>query len=83
MEANNHTYAEDDIKDDDEDEHAAIEKMYCCICETKISNILFLSCRQVVVCTKCYPTKMEVTNQCPDCKSLVEKTIEIVPRLKN
>lgn len=65
LEASNYTYAEDEVSDEEDtvSEEAAIEKLYCYVCNMKISNVLFLPCRQVVVCKNCYSAKIEINNQ--------------------
>lgn len=82
LETNNNTYGEDETSDDECNscEQAAIEKLYCYICRIEISNILFLPCRQVIVCNKCFHEKLTDIYQCPDCKSRIIQIIEIAPR---
>lgn len=83
LETNNNTNAEGGHSDDEGEaiEQAAIENLVCSLCRIEISDVLFLPCRQLVVCSKCYPEKFEDINHCPDCKSLIEQTIKIAPRL--
>lgn len=83
LETSNYTYNEDEDSDNNEDEteRATIENFYCVICRLEISNILFMPCRQVVVCGKCYPAQMKDRNECPKCKIRIENIIEIAPRL--
>lgn len=84
LEANNSRYEGEDSEDEDEvNEQAAVENLYCFVCKIEISNVLFLPCRQVVVCSNCYLANIKDVNLCPDCGHYIEKTIEIVPRSKN
>lgn len=80
LESKNYTYDENEISDNGSSEQTAIENMYCSVCRMEISNILFLPCRQLVICTKCYPDKLTNIDQCPDCQSRIEQIIEIAPR---
>lgn len=75
LEINNYTY--DDNEDSDDAEQATMESFFCYICRSEISNILFIPCRQVVVCAKCYPDQMPNQNECPKCKIRIDKIIEI------
>lgn len=82
LEKNNHTYADDEENDDEGEakEQTALENIFCSVCKIEISNVLFLPCRHLIVCSKCYPEKAEDNKHCSSCKTFIEQTIIIASR---